>query len=103
MIEKGVVFDRNDDWKGRGYATAAIAAPIRMGGKDYVCELIVNRYKDRNAFYLHEVNLKEKLSDTIKTATGAVSIGESARPVMSIIAQRLAEVNPASVSEKCNM
>lgn len=99
VIEKGVVFDRNDDWKGRGYATAAIAAPIRMGGKDYVCELIVNRYKDRNAFYLHEVNLKEKLSDTIKTATGAVSIGESARPVMSIIAQRLAEVNPASVSK----
>lgn len=99
VIEKGVVFDRNDDWKGRGYATAAIAAPIRMGGKDYVCELIVNRYKDRNAFYLHEVNLKEKLSDTIKTATGAVSIGEPARPVMSIIAQRLAEVNPASVSK----
>lgn len=99
VIEKGVVFDRNGDWKGRGYATAAIAAPIRMGGKDYVCELIVNRYKDRNAFYLHEVNLKEKLSDTIKTATGAVSIGESARPVMSIIAQRLAEVNPASVSK----
>ena len=99
VIEKGVVFDRNDDWKGRGYATAAIAAPIRMGGKDYVCELIVNRYRDRNAFYLHEVNLKEKLSDTIKTATGAVSIGEPARPVRSIIAQRLSEVNPSAVSK----
>ena len=99
VIEKGVVFDRNDNWKDRGYATATIVAPIRMGGMDYVCELVVNRHRDRNAFYLHEVNLKEKLSDTIKTATGAVSIGESARPVRSIIAQRLAEVNPHAVSK----
>ena len=34
----------------------------------------------------------QKLSNTIKTATGAVSIGESARPVTNIIAQRIAEV-----------
>ena len=98
VIEKGVVFDRNGNWKGRGYGTAVIAAPIKIGTEDYVCELIVNRYKDRNAFYLHEVNLKQILSDTIQTATGAVSIGESARPVRSIIAQRLSEVNPKQMS-----
>ena len=99
VVENGVVFDRNEDWKGRGYGTAVIAAPVRIGAEDYVCEIVVARKPQGNTFYLHEVNLKEKLSDTIKTATGAVSVGEPARPVRSIIAQRLSEVNPSAVSK----
>ena len=91
VIEKGRVFDRNANWKNRNYDTAVIAAPIAIGQNDYVCEVVVKLAKEKNSFYLHEVNLKKSLSDTIKTPTGGVSIGESARPVRSIIAQRLAE------------
>ena len=98
VIEQGKVFDRNENWKGRGHDTAVIVAPIQIGTdqegrEDYVCEVVVKRIAGKNSFYLHEVNVRSLLSDTIKTPTGGVSIGEPARPVRSILAQRLAEVN----------
>ena len=38
---RGKVFDRNDNWKNRGYGTAVIVAPIELGGADCICEVIV--------------------------------------------------------------
>lgn len=65
---------------GDALADEIVAASVRIGAEDFVCEVVVARKLKGNSFYLHEVNLKEKLSDTIKTA-------------------RLSEVNPSAFSK----
>ena len=70
VIEGGVIFDRQTNWKGRGYDTAVLAAPITIGGEEYICEVVVKSGKARQGFYLHEVKLKEKVENVLKTANG---------------------------------
>lgn len=38
-----------------------IDAPIRIGDKDYICEVVLRKTHGGNFFYLHEVELKDKL------------------------------------------
>ena len=103
VIEKGLVFDSQDNWKGRGVDTFVIAAPIKIGATDYICEVIVqrNRESGRQAFYLHEVNVKEKVAGAIETSTREAAPATTAAPVRSILAQRLLEVkqNAENVSK----
>lgn len=40
-----------------------ICAPIILKNKDYYWEVIVKSSKDRQGFYIHKIELKEKLSD----------------------------------------
>lgn len=67
VIRKGLVYDRNINWKGRGYDTAIIIANVKIGDEDYVCEVIVKKNSDKQGFYLHEVELKKNLDDVFKT------------------------------------
>lgn len=53
VIQKGRVFDRQRNRKGRGYDTAALAAPVSIGGKEYICEVVVEQRQNRQGFYLH--------------------------------------------------
>ena len=102
VIRDGVLFDRQKNWKGRGTNTYVIAAPIRIGSENYVCEAIVEEKVGRKAerrFYLHEVNLQSTVSDTIKTPTGGVGIGNPSRPVRSILARKAVEFNRKDVSK----
>jgi hypothetical protein len=56
VILNGRIIDSNKNWKGRGYDSYIIAAPIRLGADDYLCEVIINTNKDGTFnFYLHEV------------------------------------------------
>lgn len=89
VIQKGRVFDRQKDWKGRGYDTAVIAAPISIGEKEYICEVVVEQRSNRQGFYVHEVEIKEKLGNVFKTATK----GSTRQASRSILALRDAEVN----------
>lgn len=95
VILHGMVFDRQSNWKNAGRDSFVIVAPIRIGRENYVCEAIVEQMGEGSdwRFYLHEVNLQSALSDTIKTATGAASTGEPARPVRSILAKLVADFN----------
>ena len=61
IIKDGVVVDTQTNWKDRGYDSATIAAPVSIGGKDYIGMVVVKRSKEFNRFYLHEVFLKESL------------------------------------------
>ena len=61
IIKDGVVVDTQTNWKDRGYDSATIAAPVSIGGKDYIGLVVVKRSKEFNRFYLHEVFLKESL------------------------------------------
>ena len=96
VIQKGKVFDRQQNWKGRGYNTAVLAAPISIAGKEYICEVIVEQRPNRQGFYLHEVELKEKLGNVFKTATK----GSTRQASRSILALRNAEVN--TIWENCS-
>ena len=62
VIAKGRVFGITENYKGRGYTSIVIDAPIRIGEKEYVCEVVVNKKGPSGVFYLHEVEVKEKLS-----------------------------------------
>lgn len=96
VIKKGKVFDRQQNWKGRGYDTAVLAAPISIAGKEYICEVIVEQRPNRQGFYLHEVEVKEKLGNVFKTATQ----GSTRQASRSILALRDAEVN--TIWENCS-
>ena len=88
VIEKGFIFNRETNWKGRGYDTAVIVAPIKIGGESYTCEVVVKKSDKRNSFYLHEVEIKETLEDMFKTTTeGAISQASKL-----ILGKHLAEV-----------
>lgn len=69
IIENGKICDRQENWKGRGYDTVVIVAPLEIAGKPYIGEVVVQQRTNRQGFYLHEVELKEKLENAFKTPT----------------------------------
>ena len=69
IIEHGVVYDRQTNWKQRGYDTSVIVAPIKFAGQDYIGEVVVKRLPNRQGFYLHEVEIQKKLESAFKTPT----------------------------------
>lgn len=61
VIKQGREFNRTENYKGRGYSSITIAAPISINGEDFICEVVINQRSNSNNFYLHEVEIKEKL------------------------------------------
>lgn len=65
VLTKGKVLRYVPNWKGRGYGTYAIGAPIEIANDRYLAIAIVNEAEDANAgsthgeFYLHEVMLQD--------------------------------------------
>lgn len=88
VIRNGVVFDRQANWKGRGYDTAVIAAPVTIKDVEYICEVVVEQRSNRQGFYLHEVEIKKKLEDVFKTSTE----GGTPQASRSILALRAEDV-----------
>ena len=99
VIRHGYIFDRQENWKGRGVNSFVLVAPIMIGNENYVCEAIVEQKGEEGKekrFYLHEVNLQSQLSDTIKTPTGGAGNGKPARPVENILSKSRPTHNVAS-------
>jgi len=70
VIRHGKIIDRQTNWKGRGYDTYVIDAPISIGKTEYIMEVIVEQsLHGKNRYYLHEVEIKEKAQGVFKTAT----------------------------------
>jgi hypothetical protein len=70
IIKHGRIIDRQINWKGRGYDTYVIDAPISIGNTEYIAEVIVEQsLSGNNKYYLHEVEIKEKAQGVFKTAT----------------------------------
>ena len=67
VIKYGKIIDQQTNWKGRGYDAYVIDAPINIGNVDYIAEVIINKDKDGQRFYLHEVEIKEKARSAFKT------------------------------------
>ncbi len=67
VLENGRVIDYQTNWKGRGYDTAVVAAPITIQGETYLAGVVLTRSQKENSFYLHEVLLTEKGTTPFKT------------------------------------
>jgi len=92
IIEHGIVYDRQTNWKQRGYDTAVIIAPMKFAGQDYIGEVVVKRQSNRQGFYLHEVEIQKKLEGAFKTPTE----GGAPRASRLIIADHIEKVKNCS-------
>ena len=61
VIREGREFSYTENYKGRGYDSIVIDAPISIAGEGYICEVVLNKEANKNRFYLHEVEIKDKL------------------------------------------
>ena len=89
VIEKGFVFNREENWKERGWGTAVIVAPIKLGEDDYVCEVVVKKVRGQQRFYLHEVEIKRTLDGVFKSVANN---GNASQVSKLILGKHLAEV-----------
>lgn len=96
VIKHGVIFDEKKNWKGRGDDSYVFAAPISINGEDYICEVILMKNKARTGFYLHEVQVKEKLLDVFKTGVVTSTPGAP----KSILLQVMGRVQ--DIERKCS-
>lgn len=55
VLKHEKVVDYQENWKGRGYDTAVVAAPIKISGEDYIAGVCVKRASGESRFYVHEV------------------------------------------------
>lgn len=46
IIKEGVIIDRQENWKGRGYGSVTFAAPVELGGEGYVGVVIAKELLD---------------------------------------------------------
>lgn len=84
VIEKGGLIDYQENWKGRGYDTAALAAPVTIAGEEYMMGVILNRYSGENQFYVHEV-LAESEEGAAPFKTGTIKDGAPGGDTPSVL------------------
>lgn len=89
VLENGRVIDYQQNWKGRRYDTAVVAAPITIGGQDYLAGIVLTRDEKANHFYVHEVLLNEKGTTPFKTGIGQINRvpGGDVPSVLSLLRQ----------------
>ena len=94
VIQKGFIFDRQQNWKDRGYDTFVLIAPVIIGGKRYAEEVIIKkRPAGRQGLYLHEVDLTEKLEEVFKTTSEGAPLPTS----RLIIAKKIEDYKPIKI------
>ncbi|WP_413854182.1 hypothetical protein [Candidatus Ruminimicrobium bovinum] len=93
VIMYGKIFSREKKWKSRNWNTFVIIAPIKIGTVRYIEEVIIKNGIDRQGLYLHEVEIKKRLEDFIKTYNDKIyPLGHL--PISKlIIAQKISKVN----------
>ncbi|MDR0507893.1 MAG: hypothetical protein LBH32_13905, partial [Dysgonamonadaceae bacterium] len=84
IIKTGIIIDSQTNWKGRGYDTHVIAAPVKIGDKGYTGIVIVTQIEDSNRFYLHEVILQENLRNGFKTGQAGSPLGDVAKILQNL-------------------
>lgn len=104
-IRKGKMIDYQENWKGRGYDTAVIAAPISVSKGQYEGEyylgVIVNLYPDNSQrYYVHEAVLIQKKSDlVVQTGTLESALhGNKDHSLISIL-NKLNDVNGKNLKQ----
>jgi hypothetical protein len=71
VINKGKLFDKQKNWKNRGYDSYVFIAPVEIAEKRYIEEVVVidRESGNRQGLYLHDVELKKEAESAFKTPT----------------------------------
>jgi len=85
VLARGYVVDYQKNWKGRGYDTAVVAAPVRIGSDEYLMGIVLNRNQAENKFYVHEVLTTENGAPPFKTGTRKGNPSGDAPSILSIL------------------
>lgn len=81
VIKKGKILDVQYNWKGRGYDTVIVAAPVVFSGQNAVEGVILRKKSINDDFYLHEI----KIEGVSTFKTGANKIGAPSADTPSVI------------------
>ena len=98
VLRNGKVVGFEKNWKGRGYDSATVAAPVTIGGEEYIMAVVVHRSNSANRFYVHDVIAVKK--EATPFMTGAQNLGKpgGATSTISIIKRILDVKGQASLS-----
>lgn len=112
VIENGQIIDVQQNWKGRGYDTLVIAAPITIEGGpsagEYYCGVVVKRAADTQQYYVHEVLLKNNeganvaVQPVVRPNESSVASGGAKAPSVNSLLQRVIDVKQGNVSENAD-
>ena len=86
VIRDGVVIERNDNWKGRGYDSVIIAAPVAIDNERFIEFAILKKQPNSSRFYLHGVvTQKSLLDEVLRTDTEAARrLGDVAKILINL-------------------
>ncbi|MGM9629034.1 MAG: hypothetical protein ACI3V4_13280 [Faecousia sp.] len=99
VLARGRVVDYQENWKGRGYDTAVVAAPIQIGNEEYIMGIVLNRNLTENRFYVHEVMTTENGALPFKTGTRTNDPSGNTPSVLSIL-DKIRTVKQQDVEKK---
>ena len=109
VLERGRIIDYQKDWKGRGYDTFVLAAPIdvangRFAGNYYIGAIVLRAYAMQR-FYLHELIMQNREAATFKTGAVQENVnpGDATYPTLTSILERVREINRSGESETENL
>ena len=78
VLRNGSVIDFQENWKGRNYDTAVVAAPVEISGERYILGAVVTRRAGETRFYVHEVLAQKERAVPFKngaTDNSGLSVG----------------------------
>ena len=99
VLKQGVQIDEQENWKGRGYDTVMIAAPVSIEGEGYVCSIIVKQ-TTKNRLYVHELYLQKNLQESASSPGGKGQDAITSRVDSSLHPDLIANVLKEYVSHK---
>lgn len=87
VIKKGKILDVQYNWKGRGYDTVIVAAPVVFSGQNAIEGVILRKKSINDDFYLHEIKI-EGVS-TFKTGANKIGAPSADTPFVISILQKV--------------
>ena len=71
VIRNGGIINAEYNWKGRGYDTVVMAAPITYANEEAVLGVVLRKMNNRDDFYVHEVVI-ERDASTFRTRSNSL-------------------------------
>lgn len=103
IIKRGRLVAFRKNWKGRGYDSYILVAPVKIGEEQCVAFVVVNKNENSNRFYLHEVGVLEEIKKVAMAIRTGFSEKDSARSRnhgdIYNVAKSIYDVNQNNVSK----
>lgn len=100
VLQDGKIIDYQQNWKGRGYDTFVVAAPVEIRDDRYYVGAIVKKDVNSQRFYVHDVLAEKGESKPFKTGAIAGAPGGSDSPSIKRLLQNSMNVKePPAVSD----